>query len=165
MKQPILIWPNGRLHEISQVVDNPADPGVQALCQDMQDTLEAAGNGVGLAAIQIGACARIFMSLIKGEVRFYINPKITAFIGKAVPTIEGCLSVPGIFEDVERYPEVTIEASDRTGLRFVTELQGLEAQIAQHEIEHLDGKVFVQKLSMTKRDQIRKQMKKASRAR
>lgn len=163
MKLPILIWPNGRLHEISQPVDNPKDPGIQAVCQDMQDTLEAAGNGVGLAAIQIGASSRIYMSLIKGEARFYINPKITAFTGKPTPIMEGCLSVPGIFEVVDRYPEVTIEASDRTGFRFVTELKGLEAQIAQHEVEHLDGKVFVQKLSMTKRDQIRKQMKKASR--
>lgn len=142
------------------------DDEVRKLIKDMAETMYAA-PGIGLAATQVDVHKRIVVidiSETRDELRVFINPQILEASGEA-ECEEGCLSVPGVFEKVRRAQRVKVQALDADGKPFVLEAEGLLAVCIQHEIDHLDGKVFVQYLSRLKQQRIlaklRKQMRQA----
>ena len=164
---PILEFPDPRLRTKAVDVD-PADlatPAFQALLDDMFETMYEA-PGIGLAASQVDVHKR-FMVIDVSEDRsrpmVFANPQIVASEGGQVYQ-EGCLSVPGIYADVTRSDVITVEALDRHGKPFSLEADGVLAVCIQHEMDHLDGKLFVDYLSPLKREMVRKKLAKAKRA-
>jgi peptide deformylase len=130
----------------------------------MAETMYAA-PGVGLAASQVDVHKQIIVidvSEDRSDLRVFINPEITRREGISTSQ-EGCLSVPGIYDNVERADSVTVTALDRSGARFTLNASGLLAACIQHEIDHLEGKVFVEYLSELKQNRIRSKMKKRQR--
>lgn len=115
------------------------------LMEDMLETMLAA-PGIGLAAPQVGISERIIVAQVEGIVYFLVNPKIVKKSGKEV-CYEGCLSVPGVEAPVERYKDVTVQALDKTGKPVTIDAGGLLAVVFQHEIDHLDGVLFVERVS------------------
>jgi peptide deformylase len=159
----ILNYPDPRLHVLASKVDK-IDDATRALVDDMAETMYAA-PGVGLAAIQVNVPKQIIVidvSEDRSDLRVFINPEITRREGLAVNQ-EGCLSVPGIYENVERADSVTVTALDRNGSRFTLNASGMLATCIQHEVDHLDGKVFVEYLSDLKQNRIRAKLKKRQR--
>ena len=167
----IVIYPDPRLKLISETVEH-FDEDLHALLDDMYETM-IAKNGVGLAAIQIGIRKRVLIINVpieneedeavaqpKENTLEVINPIITYRSEESVKFQEGCLSVPGFYEDIERHAMVTIEYQDRYGEKFVIEDDEFLAIALQHEIDHLDGKLFIEKLSFTKRKKFEKEWKK-----
>lgn len=133
---------------------------IRALIAEMEDTVIQTG-GIGLAAIQIGVPLRVF--LIKdgrGTPVAYINPKIVETIGEARLVDEGCLSIPGVSERVLRFPEVIITAQDLSGEESRWQFEDIEAQCAQHEAEHLDGVLFIDKFGPVKQGLLQKKVQK-----
>jgi peptide deformylase len=131
----------------------------------MFDTLYDA-PGIGLAASQVDVHEQLIIIDIsedKSEQLVFINPKITVLEGDKETMQEGCLSIPGFYEDVERVEHCLIEAIDENGKEFKLEATDLLAVCIQHEMDHLDGKLFVDYLSSTKRDRIRKKLEKQHR--
>jgi peptide deformylase len=156
----ILEFPDPRLRT-KAVAITQVDDAVRRLIDDMVETMYAA-NGVGLAATQVNVHQRLVVidvSEERNQPRAFINPQITAREGVEV-TEEGCLSVPGTYEEVERAERVTVRALDRDGMEFTTEADGLLAVCIQHELDHLEGKLFVDYLSELKRIRIRKKLEK-----
>ncbi len=159
----ILRYPNPRLTKVSSVV-NEVDDAIKRLVDDMFETMYDA-PGIGLAAPQVDVRKRIMVvdvSENNSQPLVFINPEIIESEGKEV-TEEGCLSVPGIYESVTRADKVKVKALDREGNPFEMEVDGLLAVCVQHEIDHLDGKLFVDYLSSLKRIRIRKKLEKAAR--
>jgi len=167
----IVIYPDPRLKLISETVEH-FDETLHALLDDMYETM-LAKNGVGLAAIQIGVTQRVLIINVpidndEGEpteqprenTLEIINPVITYRSDDTVKFQEGCLSVPGYYEDIERHAMVTIEYQDRHGKKFTIEDDEFLAIALQHEMDHLDGKLFIEKLSFTKRKKFEKEWKK-----
>jgi len=161
MVREILIWPDPRLKQKSKVVKE-FGPEFQKLVDDLFETMHAA-EGVGLAAAQIGVHQRVLVidtsPRQEGQKPLvFVNPEITAAEGKAEYT-EGCLSVPGEYEDVGvRAEKVTCKALDRNGQPFTVNADGLLAIAIQHEMDHLEGVLFVDYLSSLKRGMIKKRM-------
>jgi len=174
MIRDIVIYPDKRLKTISKEVEH-FDEELHRLLDDMYDTM-VAKNGVGLAAIQIAVPQRILIinvpiDVAEGEIDQprentleIINPIITEKSGKRLYQ-EGCLSVPGIYEDVERFAYAKIEYRDRDGQKQTIEDDDFLAIALQHEIDHLDGKVFVEKFSYIKRKKFEKEWKKRAKDR
>ncbi|MFO1199244.1 MAG: peptide deformylase [Burkholderiaceae bacterium] len=161
---PILRFPDPRLHTVAKPVAS-VDDGIRRLVRDMAETMYAA-PGVGLAATQVDVHQRVVVidvSDAKNELRVFVNPRIVASGGDRKVYEEGCLSVPGIYEEVERPETVTVEALDEHGKPFTLHADGLLAVCIQHEIDHLDGRVFVQYLSRLKQSRIRAKMLKSER--
>ncbi|MFA7667001.1 MAG: peptide deformylase [Burkholderiaceae bacterium] len=162
---PILKYPDPRLHRIAKPVPQ-VDERVRQLVRDMAETMYAA-PGIGLAATQVDVHERIVVidvSEAQDELRVFINPEI---IGESLDRKvyeEGCLSVPGVYDEVERPDRVTVRALGLDGKPFERRCEGLLAVCIQHEIDHLDGKVFVQHLSRLKQSRIRARMLKAERS-
>jgi peptide deformylase len=159
----ILNYPDPRLHVLASKVDK-IDDSTRALVDDMAETMYAA-PGVGLAATQVNVPKQIIVidvSEDRSDLRVFINPEIIRREGLAVNQ-EGCLSVPGIYENVERADSVTVTALDRNGSRFTLNASGMLATCIQHEVDHLDGKVFVEYLSDLKQNRIRAKLKKRQR--
>ena len=159
----ILQYPDTRLHEPAQRVEK-IDAATRKLVDDMAETMYAA-PGVGLAATQVDVHKQIIVidvSEDRSDLRVFINPEITRREGVAVNQ-EGCLSVAGIFENVERAESVTVTALDRNGSRFTLNASGLLAACIQHEMDHLHGKVFIDYLSDLKQNRIRAKLKKRQR--
>jgi peptide deformylase len=159
----ILIYPDPRLHEISKPVAQ-VDDNIRALIDDMAETMYAA-PGIGLAAPQVNHRKRIILvdiSQNKDSLKVFINPQIIAREGSE-KSEEGCLSVPDVYAPVSRAERVRVRALDRYGDPFELDADGLLAVCIQHEIDHLDGKVFVDYLSRLKQDRIRKKMSKFTR--
>ncbi len=159
----ILHYPDPRLRKTAQPVTT-VDDTIRRLVDDMADTMYQA-PGIGLAAIQIDVAQRIVVidcSAGRNDLRVFINPVITRRDG-VYGIEEGCLSVPGIFEEVERAQTVEVTALDREGRPFTLTAQDLLAVCIQHEIDHLDGKVFVDYLSRLKQQRIRKKLEKQQR--
>ncbi|MGW9628976.1 peptide deformylase [Microbacterium sp. NPDC055521] len=121
------------------------DDGVRALIADLIDTVGLPGRA-GVAANQIGFAVRAFSYNIDGEIGYIINPMLTEVRGEAVPTGEGCLSVPGQWHDTPRHPWARVEGIDLDGAPVVLEGDGLLAQALQHETDHLDGRVYLSRL-------------------
>ncbi|MBB5193311.1 peptide deformylase [Silvimonas terrae] len=159
----ILHYPDERLHTIAKPV-TVFDAKLQQLVDDMAETMYAA-PGIGLAATQVNVHERLIVidiSESKDELLVLINPRILEMDGK-VKSEEGCLSVPGIYEEVDRAEHVKISALDQFGKEFELSAEGLLAICIQHEMDHLDGKVFVEKLSRLKLVRIIQKLKKNER--
>ncbi|WP_296752453.1 peptide deformylase [Thiobacillus sp.] len=159
----ILHYPDARLHTIAKPVQ-AVDARIRKLIDDMAETMYAA-PGIGLAATQVNIHERVVVidiSETHDELRVFINPEIVAQSGRE-ESEEGCLSVPGIFDKVERAERVTVRALDRDGKRFELEAEGLLAVCVQHEMDHLMGKVFVDYLSNLKRNRIKAKLAKQAR--
>jgi peptide deformylase len=159
----ILQYPDPRLNEAAQRVEK-IDESTRQLIDDMIETMYAA-PGVGLAATQVDAHKQIIIidvSEDRSDLRVFINPEITRREGQAVSQ-EGCLSLPGIYDNVERAESVTVTALDRHGARFTLNASGMLATCIQHELDHLQGKVFVERLSDLKQNRIRAKLKKRQR--
>tara|TARA_Y100000991_G_scaffold139164_1_gene104857 strand:+ start:384 stop:905 length:522 start_codon:yes stop_codon:yes gene_type:complete len=150
----ILTIPDTRLKHKSQVVEK-FDHSLKKIIDDMFDTLYASGNGIGLAAPQVGVKKRIVVIDIKKDdvsnPVAYVNPKITKFSDEKFINEEGCLSVPEYFADVERAKEVEVEWFDKDGKKTVSNFSGLMSICIQHEIDHLNGILFIDHLSKLKR--------------
>ncbi len=121
------------------------DDGVRALVQDLLDTVELPGRA-GVAAPQIGVSVRAFSYNVDGEIGYVLNPVLAEVSGEPQPTGEGCLSVPGLWHDAIRYPHAKVVGIDLDGNEVVLEGDGLLAQALQHETDHLDGVVYLQRL-------------------
>jgi peptide deformylase len=159
----ILHYPDPRLRQVAKPVSQ-VDDGLRRLVDDMAETMYAA-PGIGLAAVQIDVALRVVvidLSETRRALQVFINPEIIERDGKQVFE-EGCLSVPGIYDEVERARHIRVRALDRDGKPFELEAQGLLATCIQHEIDHLDGKVFVDYLSRLKQSRIRKKIEKHER--
>ncbi len=170
MIRDIVIYPDETLHKVSDKVEQ-FDEELHQLLDDMYETM-IAKNGVGLAAIQVAVPLRALIINIpieneEGEpvdqprenTLEIINPVIKAAEG-STKFQEGCLSVPGYYEEVERFEHIIIEYQDRHGEQFVIEDDGFLAIALQHEMDHLEGRVFVEKLSFTKRKKFEKEWRK-----
>jgi peptide deformylase len=152
---PIVIYPDPRLEQVSAEVPEINDE-VRALVADMIETCYAC-DGVGLAAVQIGALVRIFVldPTFAGGTKtdpalVFINPRIEATEGK-IKEEEGCLSLPGVFIPVERFSRTRVSATNLAGERFEMEGTGLISRAFQHEIDHLDGKLTIEKIGGIRR--------------
>ena len=161
---PILCYPDPRLHKVARPVQ-AVDDRIRTLVADMLATMYDA-HGIGLAATQVDVHQRlIVMDLSEDQTqpRVFINPEITPLTDEVAPYEEGCLSVPGFYEKVQRPARVRIKALDRDGNTFEEEADELLATCIQHEIDHLDGKLFVDYVSRLKRDRIKKKLEKIHR--
>ncbi len=159
----ILQYPDPRLTAPAKRVEK-IDESTRALIADMIETMYAA-PGVGLAATQVDVHRQIVIidvSEDRSDLRVFINPEIIRREGQAVNQ-EGCLSVPGVYDNVERAESVTVTALDRNGARFTLNASGMLATCIQHEMDHLQGKVFVELLSDLKQNRIRAKLKKRQR--
>ena len=168
MVREIVIWPDPVLKEVAAPVAR-VDDGIRRLIDDMAETMYAA-DGVGLAAPQVGVGKRVIVidtsPRQEGQRLIHlVNPEIVRSEGTTVYT-EGCLSIPGEAEEVERAAKVWVRALDYNGKPFELEAEGLLAVAVQHETDHLNGTLFVDYLSSLKRELIKKRMKrlKAERA-
>ncbi|MEM7255997.1 MAG: peptide deformylase [Pseudomonadota bacterium] len=154
----ILIYPDDRLRKVAKPVD-AVDDEVTSLIDDMFETMYDA-PGIGLAATQINVHRRVVVIDLtedKSEPLTLINPEILSTDGEADGE-EGCLSIPGVYENVPRAEKITFRALDRSGQPYEREADGLLAVCVQHEVDHLDGKMFVDYLSALKRRRIKKKM-------
>jgi peptide deformylase len=159
----ILHYPDPRLRRQASPVPAVTDE-VRRLVDDMAKTMYDA-PGVGLAAIQVNEPWRIIVidiSQTRDQLQVFINPEILSREGEQ-ELEEGCLSVPGIYEPVTRAHNIRVRALNREGQTFEIEAEGLLATCIQHEIDHLDGKVFVDYLSRLKQSRIRKKLEKQQR--
>ena len=159
----ILQYPDSRLYTVATPV-HVVDDEIRRLIKNMAETMYAA-PGVGLAATQVDDHRRVIIvdiSETHEQLQTFINPEIIARSGTA-ECEEGCLSVPGIFEKVARAEHVTVRALDAEGRRFTLDAEGLLAVCIQHEMDHLDGKVFVEYLSRLKQQRILARLKKHQR--
>lgn len=147
----ILEYPDKRLRTIAKPVDE-VDAVLSTLIDDMFETMYEA-PGIGLAATQVDVHKQLLILDIsedRSQPMVFINPRITSKDGSQIYQ-EGCLSLPGIYADVKRWNQITVEAMDRHGKPFILEADGLLAVCIQHEMDHLAGKVFVDHLSPLKR--------------
>lgn len=165
---PILAYPDPRLRTIAAPVA-AVDDTIKTLIDDMFETMYHA-NGIGLAATQVDRHVQlIVMDLARdGEEpapQVFINPVVTPLTDELKPYQEGCLSVPEVYDDVERPSRVHIDALDRDGKAFSIDADGLLAVCIQHEMDHLNGKLFVDYLSTLKQSRARDKVKKALKAR
>jgi peptide deformylase len=160
---PILRYPDPRLATIAQEVKT-VDAGIQTLIADMLETMYAA-QGIGLAATQVDHHLRLVVIDLAEERNtplVLINPVITKIGEVRSKGQEGCLSVPDIRDEVERAQNITIQALDAKGVAFTLEADGLLAICIQHELDHLNGRVFVQYLSKLKQDRIVTKLRKSA---
>ena len=159
----ILHYPDKRLRTVAKPVEK-VDAGIKKLVDDMFETMYAA-PGIGLAATQVNVHQQVIVMDIsehKNQPLCLINPQIVAEAGKE-RCEEGCLSVPDIYEPVERAEKVTVRALDSNGEEFTMEADGLLAVCMQHEIDHLKGKLFVDYLSPLKFQRVKKRLLKSQR--
>jgi peptide deformylase len=157
----ILQFPDPRLRKVARPVE-AVDDAVSTLADDMLETMYAS-RGIGLAATQVDRDIRLLvldLSESRDDPHVFINPEIVEREGSQICE-EGCLSVPGEYAEVERAERIRVSALDRDGEPFELDADGLLAVCIQHEIDHLDGKVFVDYLSPLKRRMIEKRLKKA----
>lgn len=162
----ILEFPDPRLRTVAKAVEK-VDSDVRELVDNLTETMYDA-SGIGLAATQVNVHRRVLVmdvSETRDQAREFINPEVTILDDTLGQYDEGCLSVPGFYEEVNRPRQVRVTALDRDGNRFEEELEGLAAICLQHEIDHLDGKLFVDYISPLKRQRIRRKLEKAQRLR
>ena len=161
----ILHYPDPRLEKVAKPVLR-VDERIQRLVDDMIETM-AAADGIGLAATQVDVHEQVIVidtSEARNAPVVLVNPEIVARSEETVMGDEGCLSVPGIYDNVERNARITVRALDRDGTERTIEADGLLSVCVQHEMDHLQGKVFVEYLSPLKRSRIRTKMTKRAKA-
>ena len=159
----ILRYPNSRLHTIAKPVERISSD-IKTLVSDLTETMYAA-LGVGLAATQVDAHLRVIIvdiSEARDQLKVMINPELVEARGESVCE-EGCLSVPGVYERVKRHEWVRVRALGVDGRPFMLEADGILSVCVQHEMDHLDGKVFVEYLSQLKRNRIAQKLRKLER--
>ena len=160
---PILYYPDPRLHKTAARVEC-IDDEIRQLINNMTETMYAA-PGVGLAATQVDVHLRVIVidiSESRSQLRVFVNPEMISASGVA-DREEGCLSVPEVYEKVRRAERITVRAQDADGQPYTLEAEGLLAVCIQHEMDHLEGKVFVEKLSRLKQSRLRAWLKKQER--
>jgi peptide deformylase len=160
----ILRYPDPRLHTVARPVA-VVDERIRTLAADLLETMYAE-SGVGLAATQVDVHERVIVmdtSDARDRPLVLVNPEIVWASDERAVAEEGCLSVPQVYDKVERYARVKVRALDRDGQPFELDAEGLSAVCVQHEMDHLRGKVFVEYLSLLKRDRIRTKMLKRTR--
>jgi len=150
---PVLKTPCRAIEEI--------DERTHALVQDLLDSVQLDGRA-GVAANQIGSGLRVFSYRVDGKLGYVINPTLTAVSGEPQLVTEGCLSVPGLWAEVERYPEAEVTGTDLDGNAIAVRGTGLLAQALQHECDHLDGLLYIDRLSPERRKEILKQIRESS---
>jgi peptide deformylase len=165
--KPLIILPDPILRQVSKPVET-IDSSILRLADDMLATMYDA-PGIGLAAIQIGVPRRLLViDLSKdGEEKapqVFINPEVLSFSDTRSSYEEGCLSIPDYYAEVERPAQVTVRHLDRNGKETLTEAEGLLATCLQHEIDHLNGVLFIDHISRLKREMVIKKFTKAARA-
>lgn len=161
----ILEFPDPRLRTVAKVVEQ-VDSRVRNIIDDMLDTMYDA-PGIGLAATQVNIHERIItidLSEDKSEPLVFINPEVQVLEGDMETMQEGCLSVPGFYEDITRVEHCLVRALDRDGQAFELECRGLLAVCIQHEIDHLEGKLMVDYISPLKRKRIKDRLNKKHKA-
>jgi peptide deformylase len=163
----ILVVPNPVLKQVSKTV-TAVDDELRALMDDMLETMYAA-PGIGLAAIQVGVAKRVIVMDLAREgeekqPRHFVNPEILWASEDTAPYEEGCLSVPEIYDEVERPAQVRIRYMTYAGETVEEDAEGLFAVCIQHEMDHLDGVLFIDHLSRLKREQAIKKVKKQAKA-
>lgn len=162
----ILEFPDPRLRTVAQPVDN-VDDSIRTLIDDMFETMYAA-PGIGLAASQVNVHKQVVVMDISEEQNdplVFINPTVEVLDENTLPYDEGCLSIPGFYETIDRPSNIVVKALDRNGEAFILEPDGLLATCIQHELDHLKGKLFVDYVSSMKRERIRKKLEKSQRQR
>jgi len=160
---PILRYPDRRLHKVALPVER-VDDAIRKLIKDMAETMYAA-PGVGLAATQVDVHKRVIVldtSETRDQLHVFVNPEVVAASGEA-DCEEGCLSVPGVYEKVRRAQCVTVRALNGAGEPYTLRAEDLLAVCIQHEMDHLEGKVFVEYLSRLKQNRILAKLKKQER--
>lgn len=165
---PILAYPDPRLRTKAKPVER-FDDELSRLIDDMFETMYQA-RGIGLAATQVDRHVQLIVMDLAGEdeepaPRVFINPTVTPLTDERAPYQEGCLSVPEVYDTIERPTLVRINALDRNGAPFEIEAKGLLAVCIQHEMDHLNGVLFVDYLSALKQDRARAKVKKVLKAR
>jgi peptide deformylase len=163
--RPILIAPDPRLKQQSAPVEGPVTDEHRALMDDMLETMYAA-PGIGLAAVQVGVPLRIIVMDLAREdeekqPRYFVNPEILWASEELQPYEEGCLSVPDIYDDVERPARVKLRYLNYKGEMVEEDAEGLYAVCIQHEMDHLEGVLFIDHLSRLKRENALRRLKKA----
>ena len=170
MNLDIVTYPNKKLFYVSKDVQD-FDSSLHTLLDNMYETM-ILGQGVGLAAIQVGVPLRIFLANIpnedeeqrKEDLFEIINPKIEFMDDEKIIFTEGCLSIPGFFEEVQRNKNVYVKYQDRYGKEKELEAKDFLAVVIQHEFDHLNGKLFIERLSYSKRQKFDKEFKKAQKS-
>ena len=163
-KLNILRYPDPRLHTVAKPVVE-VDARIRQLVDDMLETMYAA-DGVGLAATQVDVHERVIVidtSEMRDDPRVLINPEIIGRSAEMSFSDEGCLSVPQVYDKVQRHARVRVRALNRAGESYEFDAEGLLSVCVQHEMDHLMGKVFVEYLSSLKRDRIKTKMIKKTR--
>ncbi len=158
---PVLCYPDPRLHQVAKPVE-AVDERIKKIVADMAETMYEA-PGVGLAATQVNIHERIVVidvSENQNELMVFINPELVWASAEKKFWREGCLSVPEFYDEVERPDQIRVKALDINGREFEIEADGLLSVCLQHEMDHLQGKVFVEYLSLLKRNRISLKMKK-----
>ncbi|GGB78127.1 MULTISPECIES: peptide deformylase [Henriciella] len=163
----ILTVPDPRLKEVSKPVEGGVTDDIRALMDDMLETMYDA-PGIGLAAIQIGVPLRVIVMDLAGQdeepqPRYFVNPEILPLTEDKAPYEEGCLSVPDVYEEVERPTECRIRYLDYDGNQQEEVAEGLFAVCIQHEMDHLEGTLFIDYLSRLKRQRAVEKVRKATR--
>lgn len=160
----ILRYPDPRLHTVAKPVAK-VDERIQRLVDEMLETMYEA-HGIGLAATQVDVHERVIVidtSDERDDPRVLINPELVYKSDEMIVWEEGCLSVPAIYDKVDRHAQITVKALDRNGKEYRFDAEGLLSVCVQHEMDHLLGKVFVEYLSPLKRNRIKAKMLKKSR--
>jgi peptide deformylase len=160
----ILHYPDKRLHTVAKPV-RVVDERIRKLVQDMTETMYEA-PGIGLAATQVDVHERVVVidvSEDKSDLRVLINPEILSFSDDQQTYEEGCLSVPGVYDEVDRPAKIRVRALNLQGESYEFDAEGLLAVCVQHELDHLNGKVFVQHLSMLKQTRLKAKLRKEQR--
>ncbi len=147
---PITTYPDSLLSKKTERVKNPKDPVIQELILDMFETMEK-NNGVGLAAPQVGKSLRLCVIKLDGKSYVLINPVFKSKSWKKIIGEEGCLSLPGQYMQVKRSQKVKVRALDRKGREIIVQAQNLLARIFQHEIDHLNGTLIIEKIVKEKK--------------
>jgi peptide deformylase len=162
----ILEFPDPRLRTVAKPVAK-VDDSVRKLADDLLETMYEA-SGIGLAATQVNVHRRMLVMDVseeRDEPQVFINPEISVVDEELGGYDEGCLSVPGFYEEIRRPRQIRVKALNRDGELFEQTLEGLAAVCLQHEVDHLDGKLFVDYISPLKRQRIRSKLEKAHRLR
>ena len=157
---PIVITGEPVLHRRAQPVE-AFDDGLRTLIADLFETMDTA-NGVGLAAPQIGVNLRAFSYNVDGVIGYVLNPEIIELSGEPQPVDEGCLSVPNLWYPAIRYPHAKVRGTDLDGNEVILEGDGLMAQALQHECDHLDGRLYLDRLSKDDRRAAMKAVRESS---
>jgi peptide deformylase len=148
---PIVTYPNPILVKKTKKIADPKSPEIKALIFDMLETLEK-NNGLGLAAPQVGKSVRLCVIKFDNKTHILINPEFKSKSWAKVTAEEGCLSFPGEFIPIKRSKKVTVKAQDRKGKKIIIQADGMLSRALQHEIDHLDGILFIKRKAKIKKE-------------